>query len=100
MLPQTVAGSHDPLFEWALSASGCGLANACFGSTDGLDRLVDHRACAALLHLPDARTPGFNLEALQARPPSFRWSPCTGRGASRACCSLPGTRLESVGFRT
>ena len=60
-----IAGSHDPLLEWAVRASGADLALACHGSSDGLTRLASRRACAALVHLPDSRSDGFNTEAIQ-----------------------------------
>ncbi len=63
----TLAGSHDPLLEWAVRSSACGLALACNGSSDGLERLATRRACAALIHLPDAQGEGFNREAIIER---------------------------------
>ena len=34
--PPVVLGSHDPLLEWALRESGCGLASLFDGSLDGV----------------------------------------------------------------
>ena len=34
-----VAGSHDPLLEWAVRESRCGMAMLCHGSEDGLQRV-------------------------------------------------------------
>ncbi len=45
-----VAGSHDPLLEWALRQSGSGLASYFDGSADGLERLAQGRAVAAGIH--------------------------------------------------
>jgi excisionase family DNA binding protein len=50
-LPPIVAGSHDPLLDWALRESGSGLAAFLDGSLDGLDRLAARGALAAGLHL-------------------------------------------------
>jgi putative molybdopterin biosynthesis protein len=47
----TVGGSHDPLLEWALRESGCGIAYAPEGSAAGLQRLVDGDVAAAAIHL-------------------------------------------------
>ena len=54
-LPSIVAGSHDPLLEWALRESGSGLAAFMDGSLDGLERLGnrDCMACGAHIHEPD-----------------------------------------------
>ncbi|HXZ49238.1 MAG TPA: helix-turn-helix transcriptional regulator, partial [Usitatibacter sp.] len=65
--PATVAGSHDPLLEWAVRESRCGLALLTQGSRDGLERLAAGEACAALLHLPHADLADFNREAAEAQ---------------------------------
>jgi excisionase family DNA binding protein len=49
--PDIVAGSHDPLLDWALRESGAGLATFFDGSLDGLERLARGDAIAAGLHL-------------------------------------------------
>ena len=49
-----LAGSHDPLLEWALRESGSGIASFFDGSRDGLERLRERRAAAAGIHLLDA----------------------------------------------
>jgi putative molybdopterin biosynthesis protein len=49
--PNIVAGSHDPLLDWALRESGAGLASFFDGSLDGLERLARGDAIAAGLHL-------------------------------------------------
>jgi excisionase family DNA binding protein len=56
-----VAGSHDPLLEWALRESGAGLAVLSDGSSDGLKRLAAGTAMAAGIHLPEAEGEGFNV---------------------------------------
>ncbi len=48
-----IAGSHDPLLEWAVQAAGCGLALLFGGSLDGLARFARGEAVAAGLHVPD-----------------------------------------------
>ncbi|MHA1538108.1 MAG: substrate-binding domain-containing protein [Alphaproteobacteria bacterium] len=52
--PPIVAGSHDPLLEWALRESGSDLALHPGGSLDGLRRLAAGEAVAAGTHAPDA----------------------------------------------
>jgi putative molybdopterin biosynthesis protein len=46
-----VAGSHDPLLEWALRESGSGLATLAVGSEAGLARFAAGEAVAAAIHL-------------------------------------------------
>ncbi len=50
-LPRIVAGSHDPLLDWALRESGSSLAGFFDGSLDGLKRIARRDAMAAGLHL-------------------------------------------------
>ncbi|MFY2826247.1 substrate-binding domain-containing protein [Ruegeria sp. MALMAid1280] len=61
-LPPIVAGSHDPLLDWALRESGSGLATYYDGSFDGLNRLKVRSAQAAVLHIHEKD--GFNTQAL------------------------------------
>ena len=49
--PATLAGSHDPLLEWALRESQCGLASVCDGSRDGLIRMLEGQAMACGTHI-------------------------------------------------
>src|SRR5665213_3728649 len=65
--PPTIAGSHDPLLEWAVRESRCGLALLTHGSRDGLERMASGQACAALLHLPNAEVTDFNRHEAEAR---------------------------------
>src|SRR5215471_8312941 len=44
--PATVAGSHDPLLDWAVRESRCGLALLTQGSRDGVERLLAGEASA------------------------------------------------------
>lgn len=46
-----VAGSHDPLLEWALRESGSGLATLAVGSEAGFNRFIAGEAIAAAVHL-------------------------------------------------
>lgn len=64
-LPQIVAGSHDPLLDWALRESGSDLAGFFDGSGDGLDRIADRGAMAAGLHLHEPS--GWNTGIVEAR---------------------------------
>lgn len=64
--PPVVAGSQDPLLDWAVKESGCGLALLAGGSLDGVRRFAAGEAVAAGLHLYDAEADDFNLPALRA----------------------------------
>lgn len=52
--PNVVLGSHDPLLEWAIRQSECGLATYLDGSMDGLLRLAAGEGIAAGVHIPDS----------------------------------------------
>ena len=60
------AGSHDPLLEWSLRESGCGLAMMPGGSLDGLGRLAAGEAVVSGLHVYDAKTDSYNQAAVTA----------------------------------
>lgn len=59
-VPLVVAGSQDPLLEWAIRESGSDLAMLCQGSGDGVRRLLDGKAMLAGIHLLDATTRRYN----------------------------------------
>ena len=61
-LPPIIAGSHDPLLDWALRESRSGLASFYDGSYDGLDRLTARSAQAAGMHIRE--DDGWNRRAL------------------------------------
>lgn len=64
--PAVIAGSSDPLLEWAVRESRCGLATMTYGSMDGVDRLIATSACAAAMHIPAA--PGGKSGAAAGNP--------------------------------
>lgn len=53
VLPGVFLGSHDPLLDWALRQSRCGLATFFDGSADGLERFANAEGIAAGLHMFD-----------------------------------------------
>lgn len=61
-----LAGSHDPLLDWALRESGSGIASWFDGSEAGLARFVERRAGIAALHLLDPATGTFNVERVRS----------------------------------
>ncbi len=65
--PDVLLGSHDPLLEWAVRQSECGLATLLDGSSDGLDRFCTHEGIAAGMHIHDAATESWNLPAVTSK---------------------------------
>lgn len=65
--PPTIGGSHDPLLEWAVRESRCGLALLTQGSADGLERLARGEVSGALMHLPSADLSDFNRAEAEER---------------------------------
>ncbi len=62
--PLILAGSHDPLLEWALRESGSGIAAFFDGSLDGLSRFSRHEAIACGLHIHEGEG-AWNREAVR-----------------------------------
>ncbi|MEM8538744.1 MAG: substrate-binding domain-containing protein, partial [Pseudomonadota bacterium] len=65
--PNVFLGSHDPLLEWALRQSECGLATFFDGSLDGLDRMQAGEGIAAGIHIYDAAQDIWNTPAVTDR---------------------------------
>ena len=63
--PPVVAGSHDPLLEWALRDSDCGLALMPGGSLAGLERLREGKAQVCGLHIFQPESGEYNLQAIR-----------------------------------
>ncbi|MEL6375349.1 MAG: helix-turn-helix transcriptional regulator, partial [Pseudomonadota bacterium] len=64
--PPVILGSHDPLLEWALKESQCGLATLFDGSADGLARFEGGEGVATALHLYDVDRDTWNVDAVRA----------------------------------
>lgn len=64
--PEVFLGSHDPLLEWTLRQSKCGLASRFDGSHDGLSRFAGGEGVAAALHIHDAGGEGWNVASVSA----------------------------------
>ncbi len=58
--PPVLAGSQDPLLEWAIKESGAELAVLCQGSGNGVQRLLDGRAMLAGMHIWHAESQRYN----------------------------------------
>jgi putative molybdopterin biosynthesis protein len=64
--PPVLAGSHDPLLEWAMRESGSDLALLAGGSEDGLRRLAGKEAVVAAMHIIDSASDTYNVVAIQS----------------------------------
>jgi len=64
--PAIVAGSHDPLLEWSLRDSACGLALMAGGSLDGLRRVLGGEALLCGMHVLDGASGQYNVPELEA----------------------------------
>ena len=65
--PDVVAGSHDPLLDWALRESGSGLATFFDGSLDGLARVAGRQAIAGGMHVFEPEQDDWNRGHAMAR---------------------------------
>lgn len=63
--PAVLTGSHDPLLDWAVRESGCGLATLLNGSTEGIGVFARGEAAIGGLHLPEED--GWNIRTVAAR---------------------------------
>jgi excisionase family DNA binding protein len=63
--PPIIAGSHDPLLDWAVRESGSGLAVLFNGSLDGLERFRAGDAMACGLHVLDPASGAYNAPLLE-----------------------------------
>ncbi len=65
--PAVMLGSSDPLLEWVVRQSGCGLATLLDGSLDGLQRFGANQGVACGLHVWDAGAENWNVAAVAER---------------------------------
>jgi excisionase family DNA binding protein len=64
--PPIIAGSHDPLLEWAVRESRCGLAILAGGSRTGIEALARREATAACSHWLDDASGEYNIPLVRA----------------------------------
>lgn len=65
--PNVILGSHDPLLEWAIRESRCGLASYFDSSLDGLDRFTQGEGIATGLHVFDISTQNWNIPLIETQ---------------------------------
>ncbi len=70
--PPVLAGSHDPLLEWAIRESGSGIATFFDGSLDGLSRVGEGKVLACGMHVYEPDSEDWNIahvsQVLQGMP--------------------------------
>ncbi len=99
--PPIIAGSHDPLLEWAARESGSGLAVLACGSRAGLDRLARRRGTiVAAVHWRDRESGEYNVPLVRARLPAadvviIEWA----RACAGTAVVAPGNPLELADAR-
>lgn len=64
--PPIIAGSHDPLLEWSVRESRCGLAILAGGSRAGIEALARGDATAAAAHWLDDASGEYNVPIVRA----------------------------------
>lgn len=67
--PPIIAGSHDPLLEWAARESASGFAILACGSRAGIDRLARGEATAAAIHWRDRASGDDNVPLVRTALP-------------------------------
>lgn len=60
-VPPVIAGSHDPLLDWAIRESGSALAFLSGGSLDGLQRVAGGEAALCGTHMRDPESGAYNI---------------------------------------
>ena len=65
--PNVILGSHDPLLEWAIRESRCGLATNFDSSLDGLARFQKHEGIASGLHVYNVNSGHWNKDEIKSR---------------------------------
>lgn len=63
-VPLVMTGGHDPLLEWALRESRCGIAALLDGAVDGLERMRAGECLGAGLHIPTRASDAWNVDAV------------------------------------
>jgi excisionase family DNA binding protein len=66
-LPNVFLGSHDPLLDWALRQSQCGIATYFDASLDGIARFARREGIATGLHIYDAEQDDWNTPIVRER---------------------------------
>ncbi len=64
--PKVMLGSHDPLLEWAIRESRCGMASFLDSSLDGLERFATGEGMATGLHVYNSELDDWNRTIIES----------------------------------
>ena len=92
--PLVIAGSHDPLLEWAARESKCELALLVDGSTAGMHRLQAGQATACALHLIDPVTGEYDAGLLARSLPGLDFVVIEWARRQQGLIVAPGNPLQ------
>jgi putative molybdopterin biosynthesis protein len=98
--PPVIAGSHDPLLEWAARESRCELAILVDGSTGGLHRLLAGQAVACGLHLIDLTTGLYDADNLTKSLPGLDFVVMEWARRQQGLVVAPGNPLGITSIRS
>ncbi|MDH3221588.1 MAG: helix-turn-helix transcriptional regulator [Gammaproteobacteria bacterium] len=96
--PQVILGSHDPLLEWALRASQCGLATYFDSSLDGIERFANGEGIAAGMHLYDVESDSWNNVRVDSHFATARVVLAEWAKRSRGIIVAPGAEQAYTGL--
>ncbi|MEE4237118.1 MAG: helix-turn-helix transcriptional regulator [Anderseniella sp.] len=94
--PPVVMGSHDPLLDWAVRESRCGLATAFDSSLDGLLRFAGGECIAAGLHLPGQSGGEWNVGDVRARASGANAVLVEWARRERGLVVAPGSAINAI----
>jgi putative molybdopterin biosynthesis protein len=96
--PAVIAGSHDPLLEWAARESKCELAILVGGSISGMHRLLAGQAVACALHLIDPSTGRYDASILAKSLPGLDFVVIEWARRQQGLIVAPGnpTKIRSI----
>lgn len=97
--PAVIAGSHDPLLEWAARESACGLAILACGSRAGIERLARGEATVAAVHWRDNATGDDNVPLVRSALPSRDVVALEWAKRSQGLLLAPGNPLKIRSLR-
>jgi len=61
------SGSHDPLLEWTIRESQCGIPTLFDGSVDGMERVANGLAAVGAIHIYSSQSKTWNKDAVSSR---------------------------------
>ncbi len=94
--PQVVIGSHDPLLDWALRESRCGLATNFDSSLHGLDQFAAGEGIVAGLHIPDRYDDDWNVSDVRAKAGNSASVLVEWARRERGLVVTPGSSINSL----